>query len=263
MIKLTQDDEEDDLEQAVEIVAKNIMIETKSIKHDSSTYKTSVTEEDADLQCSPTYMSLLSKLNIPPDSPPALMLGNMVTSIITKHYTPLQLALGVFFHRKKTIQLGHKFQICCTYEETKRYKKSSAVNTLKLIHQDGANVRVTVDNDCGLVQIIVDNFDCDLYSPNGLKSTHNLAMIETNSKRPPRQQNSIPRLTMAEMRQPLEQYDENEIDEFVPTEAKPLPPEAPPYELPQEELDARQVTYDRATNMDFQFLKVSISIRFR
>ena len=255
MIKLTQDEEEDDLENAIQLVAKHIKRESKSIKHDSSIYKTKVAEEDADMYCSPTFMSLLSKLEIAPDSPPSLLLGNMITSMVTTHTTPLQLALGIFFHRKKTIQLGYKYQLCCSYDETKRYKKSSAINALNQMKQ-GDTMRISVDNDCGLVQVIVDNFDCDLYSPNGLKSTHNLAMIETNSKKPPSQSSTIPRLSMAEMRQPLVTPEETELEEYIPKEHKPIPPQAPAYEIPQEELDARQVSYDRASNMDLEFLKV-------
>ena len=64
MIKLTQDEEEDDLENAIQLVAKHIKMESKSIKQDSSIYKTKVAEEDADMYCSPTFMSLLSKLEI-------------------------------------------------------------------------------------------------------------------------------------------------------------------------------------------------------
>ena len=36
-----------------------------------------------------------------------------------------------------------------------------------------------VSSDAGLVQAIADNFDANISSPNGLKSTHSLALLMT------------------------------------------------------------------------------------
>ena len=78
----------------------------------------------------------------------------------------------------------------------------------------------------GLVQIIVDNFDASLSSPNGLVSTHDMATIETNYT-PPTEEGpgTIPRISKTEMSSPICNEEEDEIIPYVGSE-KPLPPEA-------------------------------------
>ena len=61
------------------------------------------------------------------DSLTSLFIGNMVTSVLGHHATPLQIALGVLMHRKKIIQHMYDYNVTCCYDELRRYKKSSAV----------------------------------------------------------------------------------------------------------------------------------------
>ena len=98
----------------------------------------------------------------------------MVTSVLGLQATALQIALGVLMHRKKIIQPMHDYNVTCSYDELRMYKKSFAVaRYTKLKTEERAPVTVN-----GLVQIIADNFYADMSSPNGNISAHSLAMIE-------------------------------------------------------------------------------------
>ena len=61
------------------------------------------------------------------DSWTSLLIGNMVTSVLGHHITHLQIVLGVLMHRKKIIRHMYDYNVTCSYDELRRYKKSSAV----------------------------------------------------------------------------------------------------------------------------------------
>ena len=65
----------------------------------------------------------------------------------------------------------HDYLVSCSYDELKRFKKSPA-RTNTSAHP------TKVD---GPVQIIVDNFDASLSSPDVVVSSHDIAAIETYS----------------------------------------------------------------------------------
>ena len=85
-------------------------------------------------------------------------IGNIVTSVITKLPTPLQVALGVYFPRKKTIKHMYDHRVSCSYDEVKRFKRSSAwakylqINNIEQIPHNG-----------GAVQFVLDNFDAKVF----------------------------------------------------------------------------------------------------
>ena len=78
-------------------------------------------------ECSETLMTLLSKLS--PNfekSLPAVMIGNIVTFVVTKHFTKLQLALSVLASDRKLIEHLHDYGITFTYQEFRRFKVPAA-----------------------------------------------------------------------------------------------------------------------------------------
>ena len=110
----------------------------------------------------------------------------------------------------------------------------------------------------GLIQHVADNFDADMWSPNGKVSTHSLAMIECY----PGSENTIetetfPRISKAEMQIPVHV---NELEDeliFSRGEVNPLPPPLPSSDLPDKFFMKQRISYDRAKNMDFEFFMVS------
>ena len=137
----------------------------------------------------------------------------------------------------------HDYLVCCSYDELLRFKRSSAVAKYTQMCCQRQN---PVE---GLVQVIVDNFDAELSSPNGLVSTHELATIETHSKTPSYTvSTTIPRISKNAMTIPIGFEEEDDIILYTGKE-KPVPPPLPPLDLPDE-------SYSRADYMDFTFLKV-------
>lgn len=148
----------------------------------------------------------------------------------------------------------HDYLVSCSYDELKRFKRSSArAKYLQVCSEHRQPTRVD-----GLVQVIVDNFDANLSSPNGLVSTHHMATIETHSSLPTEEDSTtIPRISKAEMSNPVCSEEEDEIIPYVGPE-KPLPPDMPPHNLPDAYTEAQRISYERANDMDYLFLKVRV-----
>ena len=252
-LEMTKDDEEDDnLEAALDVVAKRVKRECSEIAYQRDSYNTKISEELAADYSSDTLLRLLEKLSL--DSSPSLLIGNIITSGLTKHPTPLQISLGVYFHKKKVINHMHDYLVSCSYDELKRFKKSSAKANYTLMCNRSTQPK-KVD---GLVQIIIDNFNASLSSPNGLVSTHDMATIETYSTPATEESPStIPRISKAEMSSLISNEEEDEIIPYVGSE-KPLSPDMPTPNLPNEYSVARRIFYERAEDMDYLFFKVCV-----
>ena len=144
-------------------------------------------------------------------TPYAILIGNMVTAIIREKPTDLQIALGVLFKDSKSpLTYMHDFGITCSYDEVLRFKKSAAVatSTISSLQKNGP-----------LVQVVVDNFDADIHSPNGKTSTHSLAMIVAQPSTPDntdiKKTELISRLKKVDMMQPLPHKDPDVIPYFT------------------------------------------------
>lgn len=203
---------EDVIDQAIERLAKVIIRETKEIKRDQERYDTRITLEDALSSSSPTMLRLLSRLSSKLDGNlQAAMAGNMVTCAITNKPTLLQIALGVVIREKMNIELLHNLGITCSYDEVLRFKSSAAHAASKDIEKLG----IACENT-GLIQVVADNFDANISSPNGIKSTHALALLVTqpqpDSQTTSQEEHKIRRLKKAEMSEST--IDEVSIHEY-------------------------------------------------
>ena len=90
------------------------------------------------------------------------------TCAVTNKPTLLQIALGVVIREKMNIELLHSLGITSSYDEVLRFKSSAAYAASKDIGKLGIAREST-----GLVQVVADNFDANISSANGLKSTPN------------------------------------------------------------------------------------------
>ena len=119
-------------------------------------------------ECCETLMTLLSKLSPNFEKGlPAVMIGNIMTSLVTKRFTKLQLALSVLASGRKLIEHLYEYRITSTYQEFRRFKVLAAASS------DNNNKEVRGRD--GLIQIVADNFDAHIHSQNRLKETHNIA----------------------------------------------------------------------------------------
>ena len=126
MIK--DDDEDDNLETALDVVATHIKKECSMMDYNHQTYHTNTPKEIAEEPAPDTLQQLLRKLSIGQQFLPSLLIGNVITSAIKKHPTPFQIALGVYFNKKKTVNHMYDYLVCCSYDELLRLTKSSVVS---------------------------------------------------------------------------------------------------------------------------------------
>ena len=253
ILKIVSDDEKDDLQSATKTLSREIIAECKDIPNDTTTYSTSIDKEHAAKATSSTLQELLAAIS--PDlayTLPALLIGNVVTSIVTKRTTDLQLALGMLFKDSKEL-LSHKFdyKVTCSYDEILRFKKSAAVAASSSISHQGIS-----DAKSGLVQVVADNFDCDISSPNGKASTHSLAMIimqpSTNDDEQDIQQ--IRRLRKTDLHDVFENQQEPELLVYDGRKDPAMP--CVPMTTQSDEVQYFQnVSKTRADHHDFQFLQ--------
>ena len=222
-LKVTKDnDQEDNIDAALNIIVKAIKAEVVATEYEKNTYPRNISMSIAAESVSGTIQLLLQKLSpsLGAESLTSLLIGNIVTSVLRNHATPLQIALGVLINRKKIIKHMFDYKVTCSYDELRRYKKSSAVAKYTKLRRE-ERVPVTVS---GLIQHIADNFDANMSSPNGKVSTHSLTMIECfpesdNTNEP----QSFHRISKDEMKKPVH-YGEHE-EELIPFrgEGNPLP----------------------------------------
>ena len=199
-------DETDDIDYVLSKVANRIKSEYKDIDVQKSHYSTQITLNEVLATSSYTMMELLRKISPKLDnSMPAALIASIITNILINHPTSLQIALGVLVRESKLlINQLYAFRITCSYDEVLRYKKSAAVAITK-----DSNLKIIKDSREGMVQVIVDNFDADISSPNGKLSTHSLAVIvaQKDSNQTVRGVDYIPRfrrLNKKEMSKPID-----------------------------------------------------------
>ena len=163
-------------EKKVADVAKTIAEEIKSIEHDKTTYKKGINIGIAMEEVRPTLSQLLSYISprLKECSLPSIMIGNIVTSQSQRRNIQLLLALSLLVREKKVIERLYDYGVVSSYDETKLFRSSAAVEGNKLSTES-----ILKSESHGLVQAVADNFDCNIASPNGLRQTHSLAMIMT------------------------------------------------------------------------------------
>ena len=254
MFSLIPDDNDDYLDQAMKMVVKQVKRETNMIPNNKHEYHSRLNVELAEEFTSQTMMNLLTKLCPHTTAKlPLIMICNMITNQITKTPCPLQVVLGTLIREKELIQELYKCGIVCSYDEVLRFRKSAATASKQVTSRGLVN---TSQSGAGLVQVVVDNFDANISSQNGLRSTHALAMLLTqtcetdeNAKMP----DTIPRLRKEDMTAQIES------DVPVHRYDGPKKPEMPPTRATKSVLSLRVlasqvVAANRAFVRDFYFL---------
>lgn len=200
---------------------------------------------------SSTVQDLLARLSPKLDnSLPALLIGNIITSVITNNPTQMQISLAVFLRdSKEVVKTMNDFGVTCTYDELLRFKKSAAVAAAK-------NVELTSISKAeeGMIQFIADNFDADISSQNGKLSTHSLAVLMTQPDvKIHHQEQSIQRLKKTEMSQHIEY--ELDIVRYNGPKKPNFPSQFVKREIPTLRLLAHKaIAQRRANETDFAFL---------
>jgi len=131
-LKVTKDDdEEDNIDAALNVIVKAIKAEVVAIEYERNTYTRNISMSIAAESVSGTTQLLVQKLSpsLGAESLTSLLIGNIVTSVLRNHATPLQIALGVhvLINRKKIIKHMFDYKMTCSYDELRQYKNSSAM----------------------------------------------------------------------------------------------------------------------------------------
>jgi len=109
-LKMIKDDDEDDnLETALDVVATHIKKECSMMDYKHHTYHTNTSKEIAKESALDNLQQLLRKISIGQQFLPSLLIGNIITSAIKKHTTPFQIAFGMYFNKKKTVKHMHDY----------------------------------------------------------------------------------------------------------------------------------------------------------
>ena len=145
-----------------------------------------------------TLLKLLAALSTRLDRTlTAPLIANIITNVLRNSPTPLQVALGILLTDSKTV-ISHMYdyRVTCSYDEVLLFKSSTAV----VASTHPANQGISDSKD-SLIQIVADNCNGDISSPNGKLSTHSMAMIimqpARNSDKP--QCETIPQLKQNEV----------------------------------------------------------------
>ena len=161
-LKVTNDDdEEDNIDAALNVIVKAIKAEGVAIEYENNTYTRNISMSIAAESVSVTIQLLLQNLSwsLEAESLTSLLVGNIVTSVLRIHATPLQIALEVLINRKQIIKHMFDYQVTCSYDELRRYKKSSAVAIYTQLRRED-RVPVTVS---GLIQHVADTFGAGVH----------------------------------------------------------------------------------------------------
>ena len=255
-LRLVDDDQDDDMDHCVSRVGKEIKKETLAAKHDFRSYNKHIDKHVASECASETLMKLLSaiKSNLK-NSLQSIMVGNIISSMVNNQPTPLQIAIGVLLgNHKMLITELCKYNVSCSYDEVRRFKRSAAVQSA------GAKVLPGLRDATagGLVQIIIDNFDAVISSQNCRLECHYMAMLAAQWKVEVTNLDSleatIPRISKEEMKQHIPW--ETQIIEYKGPKKPPMPSAATnKFVMPDEFLEATGVSFARARDMDFTFIQ--------
>ena len=115
VLHLTYDTEDDTQDLLIGKLTKIICDEVKQIDQDQSRYDIRITEEDMSTPVSQTVMDLLAALtdNLK-DTFPALLIANIITSVLSNKPTSLQIALGNLIRDSKSL-INQLYQFNSTY----------------------------------------------------------------------------------------------------------------------------------------------------
>ena len=201
------DEDDDEMDLILNIIAKKIISEVKGINLDKNNYSTTINKDIAMNHVSETLMTLLGLVSTKLEwTFPAIMIGSILTGSVRNNPTALQITLGSKLGRSKNIiTTMQSFGVTCSYDEVLRFKRSAAKAATMERSYHGIS-----DASEGLVQIVADNFDAEISSQNGKLSTHSLAVLATQPESPSDadmcHRETIPRISKEEMSEPIE-YD--------------------------------------------------------
>ncbi|MES9884040.1 MAG: hypothetical protein ABW185_24600 [Sedimenticola sp.] len=240
----------------IAVIAKSIATET--VKPEKWVYQTRLNHYNVNANVSSTLLNLLGELKMSRLS--SSMVASIITSHLTKSPTLLQIAISNYLKRKMFVEELHHFGVTVNYDEFKRFKASAAAAAMSnnSPHKD-------LLSGAHLIQSVGDNFDATICSQNGLKQTHSMALIMTQtmpSASPDSDSTDDPpvirKLRKDELKEPV--MPALSVHRYKGPKKPPMPEEDSRREVPSLKVLAHQVvSTTRAHSLDFMFLKSVVS----
>ena len=167
-LELVKETAVNEVEIALQTCANIIKEECKMADISSTEYRTSIDQTIAREVVSETVLRLLETISPRfTDSLSAILIGNIITSVVKQQCTPLQIALAVLFRSSKAdVSRLHDYLVTASYDKLLRFKKSAAFHSAK-------NLLPSIPTGNSLAQVIVDNFDSEIHSKNMLCPCNN------------------------------------------------------------------------------------------
>ena len=181
ILKLKQSEDDEYMSKTVNFVGKMISAElSKASKNiPDKVYNIGSLDNITQSQTSETLSNLLGIVHKSLSyGPKTELINSVMPSSFTGRSTSLQCLLGGYFRNisvKRFMKLN-KYGVVCSYDELKRLRTSDA----KYSNDNAYHLNLPPSNS--LVQIVIDNFDLDIASPNGKAQTHSLGMIVTKNE---------------------------------------------------------------------------------
>lgn len=257
---LKQEDDNDEINAATSKVAEEILKETSALKKKRKAYTVNIDADISRESVSETLLGLLEKVSHKfSNSLTALMIGNMISGMVHKCPTDLQISLGVAMRRNKSLTiLLHRFGVCCSYDEVTLFKHSAAV----AVAEEMEEVKFNGDS---LIHCCADNFDCEISSQNCKKVCHSLAMVLAQTE------DSVSSEPVAGECKTIERQNMEErhksVDFEVPVilydgpKNPPMPPDKALYQIPPlSYLCSQVISARRAHDLDYQFINSIVTL---
>lgn len=167
------DDEEESI---VDIVCKKVMSEVLNVNKCKDYDMNQFTLARAISDTSPTLLSLMEKLvSNGKTSKPSLSLAQSIQYNITKQSNQTTLGLALKLHHrfgsKEVVSLLHDYGFTVTYDEVLRCRTSIA----KLVGETDFTERDAMTKNTPICAWF-DNYDLNIYTPNGTRETHAMAV---------------------------------------------------------------------------------------
>lgn len=237
---------------SVNAVAGRVIAETKNLKTEFTHYEVYISKESADFVVSLTLSELLAQISPKLNKTlPSILIGNIVTSVLTGRPTDLQIALGVELRDSATnLNLLHAFLVTSTYDEVRRFLKSAALDA-----SENADEYIEFDSSHGLVETVIDNFDQEFWSIQGKSTLHVMAMIaKQNGPAANDESKVIRRISKPEMTTTLNNIMEISQD-FKLREKRPSMPILPIPTTDAELEHRKDISRQRAQDLDLRYLE--------
>ena len=262
LYRLAKNEKDSKIERNIEEIGKTIKEECLSSKSSSLYYNLTFNTETIQQSSSTTLLRLLGcishRLN---HTLPAYTIANLAYYSVTNQFTPMQQMVAIMLGEKKLIDKFSALKLTIPYKAFLNLRTSIAASSSNVYEQAHNTSFLPKSFNCkdGLVQLVIDNFDANIWSVNNKKSTHALATIMTqaNTGDDVLPDHLVRKLTREESRAFMANLGHvNEQKSYSGKMNPEMPPSAASRNvLPLKVLVAQSISKRRANTNDFEFLK--------